>query len=68
MSYISGFAWFFMKFIIFLLGVWCIKAVLPNVRYDQLVRLSFKIFVPVMGIFFLFYSVIKIMMVGGMGV
>ena len=67
-SYISGFAWFFMKFIIFLLGVWCIKAVLPNVRYDQLVRLSFKIFVPVMGIFFLFYSVIKIMMVGGMGV
>lgn len=60
-SYISGFAWFLLKLIIFLLVVWWIKAVLPNVRYDQLVRLSFKAFLPAMAGFFLFYSLIKIM-------
>ena len=60
-SWMSGFSWFFLKLIIFLIGTSWIKAVLPNLRHDQIVRLSFKVFLPFIVMLFLFYCFIKIM-------
>ncbi|MFN7662253.1 MAG: NADH-quinone oxidoreductase subunit H [Alphaproteobacteria bacterium] len=62
-SYISGFACFFLKLIFFLMMIWGLKAILPNMRHDQFIRLSFKFFLPLIGGLALFYSLIKVMMV-----
>jgi NADH-quinone oxidoreductase subunit H len=61
-SYMSGCAWFFLKLIIFLVIISWIKAVLPNLRHDQLVRLSFKAIFPFIAVLFLIYSFIKILL------
>lgn len=61
-SHLSGFYWFFLKLIVLLVGISWIKALLPNLRHDQIVRLSFKVFFPSISILFLFYCFIKIML------
>jgi NADH-quinone oxidoreductase subunit H len=58
---LSGFAWFFLKLIVFLMTISWIKAILPNLRHDQIVRFSFKLFFPFTFILFVFYCFLKIM-------
>jgi NADH-quinone oxidoreductase subunit H len=41
-----GFMWFFLKVIIFFFLVAMAKAIVPRYRYDQLMRLGWKVFLP----------------------
>jgi NADH-quinone oxidoreductase subunit H len=41
-----GFMWFFMKMIFFFYLFAMVKAIVPRYRYDQLMRLGWKIFLP----------------------
>lgn len=58
---LSGFAWFFLKLLVFIIGIAWIKALLPNLRHDQIVRFSFKLFFPSLFILFVFYCLLKMM-------
>ena len=41
-----GFMWFFLKIIFFFFLVAMAKAIVPRYRYDQLMRLGWKVFLP----------------------
>jgi NADH-quinone oxidoreductase subunit H len=41
-----GFAWFFLKIIFFFFLFAMVKAIVPRYRYDQLMRLGWKVFLP----------------------
>jgi NADH-quinone oxidoreductase subunit H len=42
-----GFMWFFMKLVFFFFLIAMAKAIVPRYRYDQLMRLGWKVFLPV---------------------
>ncbi len=46
-SIIPGFFWFFIKVCILLFAFLWIRATLPRYRYDQLMRLGWKVFLPI---------------------
>jgi NADH-quinone oxidoreductase subunit H len=41
-----GFMWFFLKIIFFFFLFAVVKAIVPRYRYDQLMRLGWKVFLP----------------------
>jgi NADH-quinone oxidoreductase subunit H len=41
-----GFAWFVLKFLVFVFLFIMVRAIVPRYRYDQLMRLGWKIFLP----------------------
>lgn len=48
--------WFSLKILLFMFFfIWC-RILLPRYRYDQLMNIGWKIFLPLLFIFFLFYS------------
>jgi NADH-quinone oxidoreductase subunit H len=42
-----GFMWFFMKLVFFFFLIAMAKAIVPRYRYDQLMRLGWKVFLPI---------------------
>jgi len=46
-NYIPGFFWFFLKVCVILFFFIWIRATLPRYRYDQLMRLGWKVFLPI---------------------
>ncbi len=46
-AYIPGFIWFMFKVFILIAFVIQLKSILPRYRYDQLMRLGWKIFIPI---------------------
>jgi NADH-quinone oxidoreductase subunit H len=52
-----GFMWFFMKVVFFFFLVSMAKAIVPRYRYDQLMRLGWKVFLP--------FSLIAIFVISG---
>lgn len=54
LTFIPGFVWLTLKSLIFIVLFIVIRAVLPRYRYDQLMRLGWKVFLPVaLGFFFM---------------
>ena len=45
-EWIPGFAWFFLKVGLLLFIFLWVRATLPRFRYDQLMRLGWKVFLP----------------------
>ena len=50
--YIPGILWLFAKMLLFFFFFAWVKATVPRYRYDQLMRLGWKIFLPLSLIFF----------------
>lgn len=46
-TWIPGVIWFAMKVMFFLMGFIVARAAYPRYRYDQLMRLGWKVFLPV---------------------
>jgi NADH-quinone oxidoreductase subunit H len=56
LSFIPGIVWFMLKILFFLfLFIW-IRATLPRFRYDQLMSLTWKVFLPFMFVFILIFG------------
>ena len=49
--YVPGIIWLFIKILLFFFLFSCVKATVPRYRYDQLMRLGWKIFLPLSLIF-----------------
>ncbi len=45
--YVPGIIWFFLKIIIFFFGFVWVRGTVPRYRYDQLMRLGWKVFLPI---------------------
>ena len=45
-TWIPGWAWFFLKISLVLFGFLWVRATFPRYRYDQLMRLGWKVFLP----------------------
>jgi NADH-quinone oxidoreductase subunit H len=58
--YISPFIWFAIKIILMVFLFILIRAMLPRYRYDQLMYLGWKVFLPLSLGFLIFYSGILI--------
>jgi len=46
-SWVPGVAWFFLKVCFFLLLFLWFRATFPRYRYDQIMRLGWKVFIPI---------------------
>jgi NADH-quinone oxidoreductase subunit H len=55
-----GLIWFFAKILILLFGFIWLRATLPRMRYDQFMRLGWKILIPVNLVWILFLSYVKL--------
>jgi NADH-quinone oxidoreductase subunit H len=55
-----GVIWFFAKVLVFLFGFIWLRATLPRMRYDQFMRLGWKILIPVNLVWILFLSYVKL--------
>ena len=61
LAFIPNIFWFVIKFIFFVLFFIYARAALPRYRYDQLMDLGWKVYLPIVSIFFWFhYSIINI--------
>jgi NADH-quinone oxidoreductase subunit H len=58
-SSLSGASWFALKLVLFLVCITGVKSTLPNLRYDQIVRLNFKVFFPFIALLFIVYCFLK---------
>jgi NADH-quinone oxidoreductase subunit H len=56
-TWIPGFLWFFLKLVFVFFMFAMVKAMVPRYRYDQLMRLGWKVFLPL--------SLIMVVLVGG---
>jgi NADH-quinone oxidoreductase subunit H len=63
MTFIPGPIWFFLKIALVLFGFLWVRATFPRFRYDQLMRLGWKVFLP----FSLFWLVLTAGVLTGMG-
>ena len=54
-NYVPGYIWFFLKVSFFIFLFFWIRATLPRFRYDQLMRLGWKVFLP-LSLFWLFLT------------
>ena len=46
LDYVPGWLWFFLKTFLFIYIFMWIRATLPRYRYDQLMRLGWKVLIP----------------------
>jgi NADH-quinone oxidoreductase subunit H len=53
LNMIPGFFWFVLKVVVCLTLMIQLRSILPRYRYDQLMRLGWKIFIPLSLLFFL---------------
>ena len=61
LSFIPNIFWFLIKFIVFVLFFIYARAALPRYRYDQLMDLGWKVYLPIVSVFFWFhFSIINI--------
>jgi NADH-quinone oxidoreductase subunit H len=63
LTFIPGPIWFFLKIAVVLFGFLWVRATFPRFRYDQLMRLGWKVFLP----FSLFWLVLTAGVLTGMG-
>ncbi len=57
-SWVPGMIWFFMKIFVFLILFLWFRATFPRYRYDQIMRLGWKVFIPV--------TIVWILVTGGL--
>ena len=57
-AWMPGMFWFFMKIFVFLILFLWFRATFPRYRYDQIMRLGWKVFIPI--------TIVWILVVGGM--
>ncbi len=61
LDFIPGFVWFFLKTAWGFFLISMVKAFVPRYRYDQLMRLGWKVFLPLSLFFVVVYSGLKVM-------
>jgi NADH-quinone oxidoreductase subunit H len=62
---IPGFVWFILKIIVLLFFIIQVRAVVPRYRYDQLMSLGWKVFLPITFLaFFIISIILRLTMVG----
>ena len=47
LNWVPGFLWFFLKVVLVFFMFALVKAFVPRYRYDQLMRLGWKVFLPI---------------------
>jgi len=57
-AWVPGMIWFFLKIFVFLFFYLWLRATYPRYRYDQIMRLGWKVFIPI--------TIVWILVVGGM--
>ena len=68
LDFIPGIFWFFIKIFFFMFVFFWVRATLPRYRYDQLMRLGWKVFLPLsLGWVVLVAGVVEFLGVGGQG-
>lgn len=64
-SWVPGFVWMILKMSFFLFLFLWVRASLPRYRYDQLMRLGWKVFLPLTLLFIIIQSAIMLFFMGG---
>ena len=62
-TWVPGFIWFFLKVVLVFFMIALVKAFVPRYRYDQLMRLGWKVFLPIS----IFYVVLTAAVLVGFG-
>lgn len=63
-SFVPGMVWFFLKISLFLFIFLWLRATFPRYRYDQIMRLGWKVFIPVTIVWLVVEGVLILMNVG----
>ncbi|CAO5681673.1 MAG: NADH-quinone oxidoreductase subunit H [Holosporales bacterium] len=64
-SWVPGFVWMILKMSFFLFLFLWVRASLPRYRYDQLMRLGWKVFLPLTLLFIILQSTVMLFFMGG---